>query len=79
MSESLPLCSSRQVVRALERAGFRVSRRSKGSHQTSVRERGGNKDITVVPLGKREIPRGTLQNILRLAGLTADEFRQLLR
>jgi predicted RNA binding protein YcfA (HicA-like mRNA interferase family) len=79
VSDRLPLCSSRQVISALERAGFRPARRSKGSHQTFVRETAERKIITVVPLGKREIPRGTLENILKLAGLTPEEFRRLLR
>ncbi|HYU20455.1 MAG TPA: type II toxin-antitoxin system HicA family toxin [Chloroflexota bacterium] len=79
MSQRLPLCSSREVVRALERAGFRPARRSKGSHQTFVLQRPERKFITVVPLGKKEIPRGTLDDILKLAGLTVEEFLQLLR
>jgi predicted RNA binding protein YcfA (HicA-like mRNA interferase family) len=79
VSEQLPLCSSKQVVNALKRAGFRPARRSKGSHQTFVREAGGRKYTTVVVLGKRVIPRGTLENILKLAGMSAEEFWRLLR
>jgi len=76
----LPLCSSAQVVRALERAGFRASRRSAGSHQAFERiEDDGTRRVAIVVLGKREIPRGTLRAILRQAGLTLDEFRSLLR
>jgi len=35
--------------------------------------------ITVVIMGKREVPRGTLRGILRLAELTNTEFIELLR
>jgi len=42
-------------------------------------QRPERKFITVVPLGKKEIPRGTLDDILKLAGLTVEEFLQLLR
>jgi predicted RNA binding protein YcfA (HicA-like mRNA interferase family) len=34
---------------------------------------------TVVPLGKREVPRGTLRGILRLAEMSQVEFRKHLR
>jgi len=69
----------------LERAGFRAARsshsRKKGSsHRTYVRERsGGRKDVTVVVLGKRQVPRGTLGNILRLANLAEPDFERHLR
>ena len=68
------------VVNALTRAGFRAARRSRGSHQTFARVHAdGHKDITVVVLGKREIPRGTPRSIIRSAGLSVEEFRALLR
>jgi len=35
--------------------------------------------IAVVPIGKKEIPRGTLDSILRQVELTEDEFRGYLR
>jgi predicted RNA binding protein YcfA (HicA-like mRNA interferase family) len=74
-----PLCSSRQIVQALQRAGFAPVRRSRGSHQTFVRRLpDGSKRITVVVLGKREVPRGTLRRILERAGLTSEEFQALL-
>lgn len=81
----LPLCSSDQIIRALERAGFQAAHTSGrnakgGSHRTDVRERAdGGSDVTVVVLNKREAPRGTLRSILRLASLTADEFLDRLR
>lgn len=78
-SQQLPLCSSNEVIAALERLTFERRRKSKGSHQAMVRDRGGHKDITIVPLGKREIPRGTLKSILRLGNVTPGEFMKALR
>lgn len=75
----MPLYSSDQVITALTRAGFEARRRSKGSHQALVRTvPGAPTRVAVVVLGRREIPRGTLTNILKQAGLTEDEFRAFL-
>ena len=38
----------------------------------------GKKDITVVVLGKREVPRGTLKEILRLGRVSNAEFIEAL-
>ncbi len=47
---------------------------------TMFRERpGGAKDVTVVVLGKKEIPRGTLRDILRLGNVSDVEFLRALR
>lgn len=71
--------SSREIINALLRGGFELARKSKKGHQTLKRPRSGNgHDVTVVPLGKREIPRGTFSNILRLANVDLDEFMEWL-
>ncbi len=71
----LPLYSSDEIINALIRCGFEIARKSKGSHQALKRPRSeGGTDVTTVPIGKREIPRGTFKNILRLAGVEIDEF-----
>ena len=75
----LPLCSSDEIVHALERAGFRPARSAKGTHLAMSKEIGGRTVTTVVILGKREVPRGTLQGILRLAEISPGEFTTLLR
>jgi predicted RNA binding protein YcfA (HicA-like mRNA interferase family) len=64
----LPVCSGGEVIRALERLGFRVVRQ-RGSH---VMLRKGM-DGCVVPL-HRELKRETLSGILRQAGVGASEF-----
>lgn len=39
----------------------------------------GRKYITIVVIGKRQVPRGTLRSILKQAGLTAEDFLGYLR
>ena len=39
----------------------------------------GAKDVTVVVLGRKEIPRGTLRDILGLASVSDEEFLRALR
>ena len=66
---------------ALIRLGFQPDPSpSGGSHLSMYRERpDGTKDVTVVVLGKREIPRGTLRDILRLGNISDAEFLAVLR
>ena len=53
---------------------------SGASHLAMYRERpDGSKDVTVLILGKREIPRGTLREILRLGNISESEFVNALR
>jgi predicted RNA binding protein YcfA (HicA-like mRNA interferase family) len=74
MNSALPVVSGAEAIRALQRAGFqRVSQR--GSH-VKLREPGGR--TAIVPL-HRELAPGTLQSVLKQAGLTVDEFRTLLK
>ena len=70
----LPILTWRQVTKTLERAGF-VFDRQKGSHMVYYHP---ETNRTVVIPRHREIKRGTLREILREAGLTPQEFRQLL-
>ncbi len=73
------LYSSREIINALLRGGFELAHKSKKGHQTLKRLRPDDgHDVTVVPLGKKEIPRGTFSNILRLANVDLDEFMDWL-
>ena len=74
----LPLCSSQQIIRALERAGFQPASPSSGSHLPMKKRIGRRTVNTVVVLGKQQVPKGTLRKILRLAQLTNEEFISLL-
>lgn len=64
----LPVVSGPEVIRALERLGFRVVRQ-RGSHV--MMRRGVN--ACVVPF-HREVKRGTLRGLLRQAEIDAEEF-----
>lgn len=60
----LPLVSSRQLVNALERDGFKRGPGRRGSHQPYVKEVKEADPIVVIVLeGKKEIARGTLKKI----------------
>jgi len=69
----LPVVSGREVIRALEKKGFKLLR-TRGSH--AVLQCGSR--VVVVPLHK-ELAKGTLKSILRQAGLTVEEFLDLLK
>jgi len=75
----LPFLSSARIVRALRRAGFTdAPDRGKGSHQALLRtDDTGRARLVIVPKGK-DIPRGTLLAILEQAGLSREEFLELL-
>jgi predicted RNA binding protein YcfA (HicA-like mRNA interferase family) len=70
----LPGLSGRDCVKALEKAGFQMIRQ-KGSHISLVREK---PFAQVVVPDHKELDRGTLRSIIRLAGLSVDEFLELL-
>lgn len=75
MKGRLPALSSREIERALRKAGFIFApRRGKGSHRayTKVDVRGVTR-LVIVPYGK-DIPRGTIRSILEQAGLSDEEF-----
>ncbi len=71
----LPAVRPTDVVAALKRAGF-AEKRQRGSHVIlwhPLRRR-----TTIVARHGRDLPAPTLKQILRQAGLTEDQFRQLL-
>jgi predicted RNA binding protein YcfA (HicA-like mRNA interferase family) len=71
----LPSLTSRDVVAALKRAGFR-ERRQRGSHLLLHGPDGVAQ--VIIPVHARELPRGTLKSILSASGLSEDEFLSLL-
>ena len=71
----LPVVSGRECIRALERAGFAITR-DKSSHV--VMKRRDPLARLTVPDHKRVNP-GTLRGIIREAGLSVAEFAELLR
>ena len=70
----LPIVSGKEVVKALERAGYFI-RRQRGSH---VRMYHASKPPVTVPLAKM-VKKGTLGKILRDADLEPKEFAEFLK
>ena len=71
----LPVVSGREVVKALANIGY-VFDHQRGSHIALRHERPPHRRLTVPD--HREVAKGTLRAIIRQAGLTVDEFKELL-
>jgi predicted RNA binding protein YcfA (HicA-like mRNA interferase family) len=76
MSDKLPVISGRECIKALEKTGFFIARQ-KGSHITLRRQEPPPTRTVVVP-DHKELDRGTLRSIIRQAGLSVEEFVDLL-
>ena len=71
----LPACKPADVIRALRQAGFELHH-TRGSHRYFRHpQRSG---LVTVPVHSRDLKRGTLVSILRQAGLSREEFLDLL-
>ena len=68
--------SGREVLRALERLGFRQTRQ-RGSHVVMKKVVGDNIRGCVVPMHRR-VALGTLMGILKQAGVSRAEFESEL-
>jgi predicted RNA binding protein YcfA (HicA-like mRNA interferase family) len=76
MSQHLPSVKPREVLRALERAGFFIHH-STGSHH--ILKHPDKTDLRVtLAMHKKDLKRGTLMSIIRQAGYTTEEFLELL-
>lgn len=71
----LPVVSGAEVVKVLTKAGWQFGRQ-RGDHVTLVKS--GSIYIITVPM-KREIKKGLLSDIIKEAGLSVDQFKQLLK
>jgi predicted RNA binding protein YcfA (HicA-like mRNA interferase family) len=71
----LPACTPGMVIGALERAGFLLDH-STGSHR--FYRHPARPGIVTVPFHRKDLKRGTLLAILKQAGLTREEFLNLL-
>jgi predicted RNA binding protein YcfA (HicA-like mRNA interferase family) len=70
----LPVCSGTDAIRAFERAGW-MKVRQNGSHATLTKA--GSVVVLTVPLHK-ELGPGLLRSLVRKAGITVEEFADLL-
>ncbi len=67
--------SALECIKVLEKAGFR-QRRQKGSHVIMIRD--NPYAMTVIPVHKKKLRLGTLRDIIQQAGMSVEEFTQLL-
>ena len=76
MSRRLPALKPKDVLRALERAGF-VVHHVTGSHHILKHPKKGGVRVTL-PWHNKDLKRGTLRSVIEQAGYTTDEFAELL-
>jgi predicted RNA binding protein YcfA (HicA-like mRNA interferase family) len=70
----LPVLSGKEARSAFERAGW-IFRRQSVSHMILTRP--GSMVSLAIP-DHRELAAGTLRKLIRISGLTVDQFRSLL-
>jgi len=73
--EDLPVIKPKELIAALEKAGFEL-RRQTGSH--AIMYKAGIRRPISVPRHPKDLPRGTVRAIIREAGLTREQFLKLL-
>jgi predicted RNA binding protein YcfA (HicA-like mRNA interferase family) len=71
----LPACTPANAIRALLQAGFYLDHTT-GSHRFFRHP--SKQCLVIVPFHRRDLKRGTLNSILKQAGLWVDEFIALL-
>lgn len=64
--------SGKEAIRILQSKGFTVARQ-RGSHVVLINQTASGKQTTVVPLHK-ELKKGTIRSIAKLAGLDIKNF-----
>jgi len=75
MSE-LPVVTGPEAIRAFQKLGFRLER-VRGSHH--VLKRPGHVYLLTVPVhASKPLKPGTLRNLIRAAGISVEEFTELL-
>ena len=67
----LPSLTSQKIIKILERKGF-VLDRAKGSHWIYYHPE--SKRRVIIPYHKKDLPKGTLMEILKQAGISKDEL-----
>lgn len=72
---ALPVVSGREVVKALGKIGY-VLDRQRGSHMILRQQTPPHRRLAVPD--HKEVAKGTLRAIIRQAGLTVEEFKNLL-
>jgi predicted RNA binding protein YcfA (HicA-like mRNA interferase family) len=73
----LPVVNGKRTIKALQRAGFEL-RRVRGSHHVLLHTGPPRRIVSVPVHGNHPLPPGTLSAILDQAGLSTEEFLELL-
>lgn len=74
---SLPVVTGKQAVKAFSKLGFSVARIT-GSHH--ILKKDGHEYLLSVPVHSGQtIKPGTLRGLIRAAGITPEEFGELIR
>ena len=71
----LPTLTPRQLVEVLEKVGFEIDHQT-GSHVVLWRASDGVR--VIVPFHNRDLGRGLTLRIIKSAGLTRDQFEELI-
>ena len=75
MSDKLPILRSEEILKVLFKLNFQPKRK-KGSHLIF----GKGEKLVVLPIHKgRDLPKGTLNNIIKQAGLNKRDFLKILK
>jgi len=74
---NFPAVNGWEAVRTLRNLGFAVDR-IEGSHHMMVKK-GHPRTVPVPVHGSKPLPKGTLASIIRMAGITREEFFRNLR
>ena len=67
----IPVITPQKIIKILKKKGF-ILDRTKGSHH--IYYHAETKKRIVIPFHKKDLPKGTLHEILRQAGLNKEEF-----
>lgn len=76
MSQRLPAVRARQLIRVLERKGWRLARVTGSPH---LYKHPNHPSVLSVPRHRREMKRGLLSDLLDDAGISREEFLRLLK
>jgi len=75
-SSKLPILKAKEVVRALERAGFFIHHQT-GSHVQMKHRKKPALRVTI-PYHAKDLPKPIIRSIIRQAELTVEKFLELL-
>ena len=71
----LPSFTSDEIIKILESKGF-ILDRTRGSHRIYYHPE--TRRRAIVPVHKRDLPKGTLLEIIKQAGISREELEELL-